>query len=213
MSEITAHLPSKVGEPAWEAAYFFPPQGYWSEETFLQIHSNRMAELVAGRLEILPMPTPLHQLIVIYFLDAIRKYLTQHQVGGMVLVAPTPTRLFPGTIREPDVLYISPAHLPEDLEEYPSKIDFAVEIVSEGVEARRRDYEDKRVDYAKAGISEYWIVDPQQSLISVLTLEGGQYSVSQECPPGGAAHSLLLKGFTIAVDEIWALKKSKPAQS
>ena len=156
------------------------------------------------------MPTLLHQLIVIYFLDAIRSYLQQQQVGGLVLVAPMPTRLFPGTIREPDVLYISPEHLPEDLNDYPQRIDLAIEVVSEGAEARKRDYDDKRVDYAKAGISEYWIVDPQQSLVTILTLTSGQYRVAQECYPGGIARSILLDGLTISVDELWALRNSMP---
>lgn len=49
MSQLPINLPSKDGEPTWEAAYFFPPQGRWSEELFLQFHTNLMAELVNGR--------------------------------------------------------------------------------------------------------------------------------------------------------------------
>lgn len=111
MSSKPPHIPSANGEPAWEAAFLFPPQGSWSEETFLQFHGNRMAELVAGRLEILPMPNPLHQLIVIFILDLIREHLRRSSLDGLVLVAPTPTRLFAGTIREPDLLYIAPRAL------------------------------------------------------------------------------------------------------
>jgi hypothetical protein len=72
MSVTTPHIPSANGEPAWEAAYMLPAQGSWSEEDFLKFHTNRMAELVDGRLEILPMLALKHQRIVIWLLDAFR---------------------------------------------------------------------------------------------------------------------------------------------
>jgi Uma2 family endonuclease len=209
MSDATIYLPSKDGEPAWEAAYFFPLQGHWTEETFLQFHSNRMAELVAGRLEILPMPTWLHQLIVDFLLTWIKTYLSDKDVGGVALMAPLPTRLFPGTIREPDILYVRPEHIPDNIRGYPDKLDMAVEVVSEGAEARKRDYEDKRIDYAKAGIREYWIIDPQEQLVTVLVLDGEQYGEHGVFATGQTATSRLLPGLSILVDEIWVLAKTQ----
>ena len=164
-------IPSNNGEPAWEAAYFLPLQGEWSEVDFLKFHTNRMAELVNGRLEMLPMPTLKHQRILIKLLDFFRSAVDAGP-GGLVLFAPLPIKLFAGTIREPDLLYIAPANQPLPEVDYPSHIDVAVEIVSEGADARKRDYEDKRVDYAKAHIAEYWIVDPQEHRVTVLILEG-----------------------------------------
>jgi Uma2 family endonuclease len=204
MSEISIILPSKDGEPAWEAAYFFPPQGRWCEEDFLQFHTNRMAELIDGRLEILPMPTWLHQLIVKFLTKKIDEFILQG-TGGAVLFAPLPTKLFPGTIREPDILYVAAENLPQPSEKYPSRIDLVMEVVSEGEDARKRDYEDKRIDYAKASVREYWIVDPEQKMLTVLTLSGSEYELAQECRPGDTARSLLLGGLTIALDEILAL--------
>ena len=169
-------LPSAVGEPAWEVATLFPSQGEWKETDFFRIHTNHMAELVNGKFEILPMPTWLHQLMVVYFLDQLRGYLKKEELGGIVLIAPLPVRLFPGTIREPDVLYVLPEHIPLDPRGYPECVDFVVEIVSEGAESHQRDYHDKRSDYAKGGVSEYWIVDPETETISVLKLENKAYA-------------------------------------
>lgn len=137
------HIPSSNGEPAWEAAYMLPVQGDWSEADFLKFHTNRMAELVNGRLEILPLPTWLHQLILDFLLDRIKQHLRDTQSGGKVRMAPLPTRLFARTIREPDLLYVQADHLPKNVRGYPEKIDLAVEIVSSGTEARQRDYVDK----------------------------------------------------------------------
>ena len=71
MSISTPTIPSPNGEPAWEAAYMLPVQGSWSEEDFLKFHTNRMAELVDGRLEILPMPTLKHQRILRWLLGTV----------------------------------------------------------------------------------------------------------------------------------------------
>lgn len=201
----TPKIPSANGEPAWEAAYMLPLQGSWSEEDFFRFHTNRMAELVSGRLEILPMPTWLHQLILEWLFDHIRDHLRNHQVGGKVLMAPLPTRLFSGTVREPDLLYVRPEHFPTDVRGYPNQIDMAVEIVSSGAEARQRDYIDKRIDYAKAGIAEYWIVDPDEERLILLTLVGSEYQLAQECGRGEIARSRLLPGLEVPVDAVWAL--------
>jgi Uma2 family endonuclease len=198
MSVTTPKIPSANGEPAWEAAFMLPLQGSWSEEDFLKFHTTRMAELVDGRLEILPMPTLKHQRILIWLLDTFRKAVAD-QPKAVVLLAPLPTRLFPRTIREPDLLYISPENAPGPDVDYPSHLDLALEIVSPGQEARQRDYEDKRVDYARAGISEYWIVDPQESQITVLVLQNGAYAEHGVFRIGDIAAGLLLPGVRVDV--------------
>lgn len=208
MSETFIKLPSKAGEPAWEAAYLLPTQGHWSEEDFLQLQTNRLAELVNGSLEVLPTPSWLHQLILEFLFDEMRAYVRSQNLGGKVLVAPLPVRLFPGTIREPDLLYVTPANFPQDVRGYPTKIDLAVEIVSSGVEAHQRDYIDKRVDYAKAAISEYWIVDPEQQLITVLGLCETAYETLGEYRAGQSATSRYWPGFAIAVDRILSIGKN-----
>jgi Uma2 family endonuclease len=172
-----------------------------------------MAELVDGRLEILPMPTWLHQLILEFLFDTVREHLRKSKCGGKMLMAPLPTRLFARTIREPDLLYVKEEHLPKDIRGYPDKIDLAIEIVSSGEDARKRDYVDKRADYARAGVAEYWIVDPDKLLLTILTLTGTQYQEVQECRSGDIARSILLSGLEFPVDQVWVLAKEPPDQS
>ena len=198
MSVTTPIIPSPNGEPAWEAAYMLPVQGRWSEEDFLKFHTNRMAELVDGRLEILPMPTLKHQRILIWLLDEFRKAVSE-QSTATVLQAPLPSRLFSGTIREPDLLYIAPENAPGPDVDYPTHLDLALEIVSPGKDARQRDYEDKRVDYARAGISEYWIVDPIENVVTVLVLQDSNYTEHGVFRIGDVASGLLLPRLSIDV--------------
>jgi Uma2 family endonuclease len=196
MSVTDPRIPSANGEPAWEAAYMLPVQGDWKEEDFLKFHTNRMAELVNGRLEILPMPTLKHQRILRWLLKAFEAHAP---LGSITLFAPLPTRLFPGTIREPDLLYIAPENAPGPDVDYPSHLDLALEIVSPGYDARQRDYEDKRTDYARAGIAEYWIVDPQENQVTVLVLQDNAYIEHGVFRINDTASGRLLPGLRVDV--------------
>ncbi len=50
-----------------------------------------------------------------------------------------------------------------------------VEVVSPGKMNEDRDYRYKRSEYAARGIVEYWIVDPKQAKVTLLTLVDGLY--------------------------------------
>jgi len=102
--------PSSRGEPAWEVALLFPAQGSWTEDDYLEVNSNRLAEFSDGFLEVLPVPTILHQLIVQYLHGVIAEFVKRH-AEGKVLLAPLPVRLWPGKYREPDIIYLRPERL------------------------------------------------------------------------------------------------------
>src|SRR5205085_9574681 len=104
-----------------------------------------------------------------------------------------------GKIREPDLVYVRPERLRLAGEFYEGA-DLLMEVVSTDPRDRARDLETKRVEYARAGIPEYWIVDPQEQRITVLALDGQTYRVHGVFGPGTQATSVLLPGFAVAVD-------------
>lgn len=57
----------------------------------------------------------------------------------------------------------------------------------------------KRREYARAGIPEYWIVDPLKGTITVLALRRRVYVVNGEFAEGHTARSGLLAGFGLSV--------------
>jgi Uma2 family endonuclease len=63
----------------------------------------------------------------------------------------------------------------------------------------KRDLVRKRREYARAGIPEYWIVNPATEQIIVLHLEGTAYVEHGIFTRGTQATSVLLEGFTVAV--------------
>lgn len=155
------------------------------------------------------MPNWLHQLIVVYLMDQLRDFLRRSGRGGQVLMAPLPVLLFPGTIREPDLFYVLPEHLPEDAGGYPRRVDLVVEVVSEGAAAQQRDYVDKLADYARAGVAEYWIVDPQRRQIVRHALAGDHFE-PQTYRPGEVAKSRFLSGLEINVHSLLAVAEQRP---
>jgi Uma2 family endonuclease len=50
-----------------------------------------------------------------------------------------------------------------------------MEVVSPGQSNRTRDYEDKRAQYQTRGILEYWLLDPEQQVVTVLSLVNEMY--------------------------------------
>lgn len=150
-------------------------QGRWREEDYFRLPTDRLVELSAGHLEVLPVPTWMHQMIVDFVAGIMRSASQLAGDNARVLQAPLPVTLFAGTIREPDILYMTPPCFPASPREYPSRLDIAVEVVSEGAEARQRDYVAKRSDYATGGVQEYWIIDPADRTITVLGLKDQAY--------------------------------------
>jgi Uma2 family endonuclease len=51
-----------------------------------------------------------------------------------------------------------------------------IEVVSPGELQQNRDYVAKRNQYQDLGIPEYWLIDPQQQIVTVLQLQNGVYT-------------------------------------
>jgi Uma2 family endonuclease len=201
--------PSSGSEPppAWDIALLYPRQGEWREFDYLDLDTNQLVELVDGNLEVLPGPTYSHQQIVWYLSERLRDHVSARKLGGVVF-APMPIRIRDRTFREPDVIFF-PKHQrvrPED--KYLRDAGLVVEIVSADDRSQKRDYQEKRADYAQLRIPEYWIVDPQTDRITVLVLKGKQYRVHGEFAPGQQASSMLLDGFSVDVSAVFAAGRS-----
>jgi len=195
------------GEPAWDLALIFPCQGEWTEAEYLALETNHLIELSDGCLEVLPMPTPLHQRIAQFLFKLLEAFVLAH-MPGEVFMAPLPVRLWAGKLREPDVVYVRPGRIPNPRRP-PEGADLAMEVVSEGEENRVRDLDIKRQEYARAGITEYWIIDPQEQHITVLTLDGAVYRVHGAYASGTQAISLLLPGFVVDVAAVFVAAEGR----
>lgn len=198
-----------VGEPAWDVALLYPLQGSWSEQDYLDIAltQNWLVEYSDGCVEFLPRPTIEHQLIVRFLLHALRAFVDPQKLG-MVLFAPLPVWLMPKEYREPDLIFNFTENHAKRSKDYYEGADLVMEVVSSDRRSHARDYEDKRRDYAKAGIREYWIVDPAEQRITVLALVENSYAEHGVFAAGSRATSKLLAGFDVDVDATFAAAQS-----
>jgi Uma2 family endonuclease len=177
-------------------------QGLWSTDAYLRLssQSNRLIEFTDGYLEVLPMPTRTHQRIIAYVYAVLLGIIAPR--GGEVLFAAFRMQVRPGKFREPDLLVLLDKHDPRNQEAYWLGADLVIEVVSP--DDPERDTVTKRSDYAEGGIPEYWIVNPLDQSITVLTLDGSVYREHGRFARGATATSLLLPDLRVAVDAVFA---------
>ncbi|MGF1499507.1 MAG: Uma2 family endonuclease [Elainellaceae cyanobacterium] len=137
-------------------------------------------EFVDGEIIEMPPESPQNIVIAMFLMAQFFKMLPFHWVrtNTEIVVA--------GRVRMPDLMILGDA-LSAALDqsnrstitmEMPVPL-LVVEIVSPGKVYEDRDYRYKRSEYGARGIPEYWIVDPEQQKVSVLTLVDGWYEVEE----------------------------------
>lgn len=200
---MTPEHKSELGDPTWEVAFLFPNQGTWSVGDYLAIDTNHLIELSDGKLEVLAMPTEAHQLVVAFLYEALKSFIVAGGLGK-VLFAPMRIQLWEGKFREPDLVFLFEKNTAKRGDRFWRGADLVVEVVSE--DDPDQDLVAKRKEYAQAGISEYWIVDPRHSTITVLGLGANtsEYTQVVTCCKGDTASSRLLAGFRVTVTEVFS---------
>jgi Uma2 family endonuclease len=187
---------------ATEVAELWPRQREWTEASYFALpDTNRLVELSEGKLILLPHPTDTHQRVVGTLCRYFYAFIDVHNLG-VVRFAPLPVRLWPDKIREPDILFVSHEHADRIAEQAYGPPDLVVEVIS--TSTRRTDRVEKFVEYARAGVSEYWLVDPEARSIEVFVLEDDAYTLLIKAGSGEKAHSKLFEGFEVEVDEVFA---------
>lgn len=202
MSTVGYPIRSKPGEPPWELATLYPPQGSWTLTEYLNLTTNRLIEFNGGELEFLPMPTEEHQDAVVVLFESLAAFARAHDLGK-VYFAPLRVETLADKVREPDVVFMRKENASRRSNRLWHGADLVMEVVSDGPEDRMRDYQAKREEYEEAGIPEYWIVDPRERRITVLTLHDDRYAEHCVANDGDAAESALLLGFRVPVAEVF----------
>ena len=179
-----------------------PLQGMWTAAQYLKLtdQSNRLIEFTDGVIEVLLVPTDRHQMILRFVL--LKLIGSGEPRGGRVLYAPLRVQIHSGKYREPDLLLVQDAQDPRRQDDFWLGADVVVEIVSP--DKPQRDTEDKVYDYAEASIPEYWIVNPLNTTITVLVLDGNAYTAHGVFRCGEVATSRLLAGFAVEFDAVFA---------
>ena len=120
-------------------------------------------ELVGGELLVTPSPGRLHQRLVLALAVRLDAFVRAHSLGELQ-ISPSDVHLAAELVVQPDLFVI-----PSDGGRRPratapvTQLLLAIEILSAG--SARFDRVVKRRAYQAAGVSEYWIVDPDAQTV------------------------------------------------
>ena len=130
-----------------------------------RLPEDKRYEILDGNLYIVSSPNTKHQRISKKLLVALTRQVEGRNLGE-IFVAPYDVILSDDNIVQPDIFFIAGGRVglvgKLNLQGAP---DLVIEILSAG--SRKRDLETKKKIYARFGIGEYWIVDPDAEAVEV----------------------------------------------
>lgn len=196
------HSAAEALIPAEPAARAWPPQGQWTYEDYCRLPNDGwIYEVIEGELFMSPAPQTPHQRSKGNLFVAFWNYAEDYDTG-MVLDAPYDV-LLPGLANpvQPDIIFVIKERLDivkdERVEGVP---DIIVEVLSPW--NWNMDRGKKFLIYAKAGVREYWMVDPRARTIELYGLRGSTYALIGKYGVGETVRSEVLPGFEVKVEDI-----------
>ena len=173
----------------------------YHEYALLPQDRNRY-EVLDGELYMTPSPSLRHQRMV-HRLTVILSQYVEAAGSGELLFAPLDVLLSETNIVQPDILFLGGSKIPpraaKNIQVAP---DLVIEVVSES--SIEQDRVHKKRIYARHGISQYWIVDPDNRTFEVFELAGSEYRLAGSFAGDATASSSLFPGLTIPLARLWA---------
>jgi Uma2 family endonuclease len=175
----------------------------WTYADYLRLPDDgTRCEIIEGERLMTPSPFTRHQ-AVSFMLERLLGDFVLPRGLGSIYHAPCDVILADNTVVQPDILFVSKAR--ESIIEEQGIFgppDLVIEILSKA--DPRRDTVRKLAIYARHGIREYWIVDPDADRIDVFVLDGKDL-VKKAAHDRGEARSLaVLPGFAAPLSEVFA---------
>ena len=157
-------------------------------------------EIIGGELVVSPSPSFRHQMVSAALFRVIDRTV-QAEGLGVLIYAPMDVRFHQHDIVEPDILFIRKERvgiIEQNLIE--GAPDLVVEVLSPS--SRHRDQVPKMAVYARAGVEEYWIADPEQRTLTIYALVNGTYQAVDA--PGNVVSSRVLPGLRVEIDTLFS---------
>lgn len=162
-----------------------------AEDYIAAPQSAHKSDLIEG-VFVMASPASIEHEDVQYFIGTtMRNFVTARQIG-LVAGPNMAYRLSDDNVYQPDVSFLHRDRLHLAGEVYVQGApDLAVEVISPS--SRQYDAFEKRINYARAGVEEYWLVDPIERSVAIYTLEEDQFVRAVQ--PGDILRSQVLPGY------------------
>ena len=174
------------------------------EDLLLFQDDGRRHEIIDGEHFVTPSPHARHQRVSQHLNSLLHRHVEEHQLGR-IYYAPVDVVLSDVDVVEPDLLFISQARLAIVQAAVRGAPDLVIEIASPS--SRRQDEVLKRGLYERAGVQEYWLVDPEAETVKVFRRhDGGGYGrpLLLSALEGDRLESPLLPGLEIPLVAVFA---------
>ena len=159
----------------------------YTVDDYRSLPDDKRYELIDGALFVMEAPSVNHQLLLVELVAQFRECQKRHKSSCTVICAPCNVQLDCDeyTVLQPDLFVVC------DREKLHRHVcygapDLTLEIMS--VSSRSHDSVRKLAKYKKAGVKEYWLVDPENRTVIVYEFSGeGRfhvYSFSDRIPVG-----------------------------
>jgi Uma2 family endonuclease len=169
---------------------------------YQQLPEDKRYEILNGELFVVPAPNIRHQRVAIRLQLRLFQHVEKNGLGEL-LEAPCDVLLSEENVVQPDILFVAKARLRIiGKTNIPGAPDLVVEILSPGT--RQKDLAIKRKIYARFGVQEYWIVDPDASTVEVLIREKSGYITAGIYRESDRLSSPLLPKLNLPLREIFA---------
>ena len=165
-------------------------------------------ELIEGQPVMMSPPKRIHQEISVSIASQLYDFLKDKKCK--VFPAPFAVRLFEQaedtpkdveTMVEPDITVVCDSDKLDDIG-CKGAPDLVIEILSDST--KRHDMITKFSLYSRAGVPEYWIVDPDGQTVQVFTIEAGQYHAPVAYTSTASVPVGVLPGCVIDLNEVFA---------
>ena len=155
----------------------WPRQGHYTLKDYFALPDQVRVELIDGVMYDMTAPKRIHQDLLFELALEFRKCVEASGSDCKVRLAPFDVRLLQDdrTMLEPDIfITCDESKATEDY--YDGAPELTVEILSPST--RRKDFLVKTLSYQRAGVREYWIVDPRDRVVRVFFFEEDDFPVT-----------------------------------
>lgn len=171
-------------------------------EDLVHLPSDRYRyEILDGELQMTAAPSTAHQTVVGNLFFLLTGHVRRHRLG-QVFTSPLDVLLTDITVVEPDLLFVSEARkeiiFPQCVRGAP---DLVVEVLSPST--AQTDRGGKRQVYARHGIPNYWLLDPDRHEFVAYELEVGSYRQAVLGHDADKVAASPFPGLILPLAEIW----------
>ena len=173
----------------------------YTYQDYARLPDDRRYEVIDGELYLTSASTPYHQIVSRRIERLLEDHVDKAKLG-IVIDAPCDVVLSQFDVLQPDIFFVSSGRLAVIGEKYISDApDLVVEVLSPGTRKRDRFIKAKR--YARFGVREMWIVDPDKKTVEVHVSAGEAFRREALYAGDDVVRSPLLSGLEVPLARVF----------